>query len=115
MSTFIQPGMTVTLTAPGAGVTVGVAVQIGQLFVVAQSTATVGVAFEGTLVGVHTLPKDNTQAWTEGATLYWDASGAELSTTATGKQLVGVAAVAAGSADTTGSILLLPSGRADEA
>lgn len=115
MSTYIQPGQTVTLTAPGGGVVTGVAYQVGQLFVVSQTTAAAAASFEGTLVGVHVLPKDNAQAWTEGASLYWDAGGAEISTTATGKQLIGVAAVVAGSSDTTGSILLLPSGRPDEA
>ncbi len=106
MNNYLQPGDTITLTAPAGGVVSGTAYKIGQLLVVAAATVAATLPFEGAAVGVFTLPKDNTQAWTEGALLYWDDTAKELSTTATGNLLVGAAESAALAADTTGPIRL---------
>ncbi len=90
MNNFIQPGKTLTLTAPAGGVVGGVAVQIGQLLVVASGTVDEFLPFEGATEGVFTLPKNNAEAFTEGQLVYWD--GTEMTTTAGINLLVGVAA-----------------------
>ena len=101
---FIQPGMVLTLTAPGGGVSSGDGVQIGQIFGVALRDAAAGAEFELQVLGVFTLPKDTGTAWTEGALLYWD--GTEVDTVATGKLLIGVAAAAATMGATSGDVRL---------
>lgn len=104
--TFVQPGNSLTLTAPSGGVTASVPLLIGALLIVPHNTAAQGEPFEGERVGVHTLPKATSQAWTEGAKLYWDNTAKNITTTASGNTLVGVASAAAGSSDTTGVVLL---------
>ena len=68
------------------------------------TTTVIGVLW---LTGVYTLPKHATQAWTIGELLYWDnglgvVSGVNDST----DKVIGVAAAAAGSTDTTGAVRL---------
>jgi predicted RecA/RadA family phage recombinase len=99
MNNYVQPGNTITLTAPSGGVVSGTAYQIGSLLVVAQTTAAEGAKFEALVNGVVTLPKAASQAWTEGAKIYWDnaaaTSGGQVCTTdATKGMLIGVAAAA---------------------
>lgn len=104
MNNFIQPGDVLTLTAPNGGVVAGSAYQIGNLLVVAASDADAGDPFEGKATGVFDLPKTTSETWTEGELLYWDNSTKKL-TESDGDEvnlLVGCAAVAAGSSDTTG-------------
>jgi predicted RecA/RadA family phage recombinase len=116
MNNFIQPGNVVTLTAPSGGVTSGLGYKIGQLFVVAAITAAEGAEFEGKTDGIYTLPKTTGAAWTEGQLLYWDDTNDKAITTATGNLLIGCAAAAAGSDDTTGTVRLnatVPASAAD--
>lgn len=106
MRNYIQPGNTLTLTAPVGGVTAGSAYKIGQILVVAACDAAAGEEFEGQTCGVFDLPKNTAQALTEGALVYWDTTPGELTTTAAGNLLVGVAVAAALAADTTGRVRL---------
>lgn len=103
---FIKPGEVLTLTAPTGGVVSGNAYLIGNLLVVALVTVAQTLPFEGCVCGVFKLPKAAAQAWTEGANLYWDNTAKNITTTATANYYAGVAAVAAGAADTTGLVRL---------
>jgi predicted RecA/RadA family phage recombinase len=106
MNNYLQPGDTVTLTAPSGGVVSGTGYKIGQLFVVAKNTVAATLPFEGKTTGVHTLPKTTGTAWTEGALLYWDDSTDKATTVAEDNLLIGCAVEAADSGDTTGTVRL---------
>lgn len=106
MNNFVQEGEVLELTAPSGGVVSGTAYLIGSLLVVAAADVAQTLPFSGKTTGVFTLPKATGEAWTEGAKLYWDNSAKKLTTTSSGNTLVGVAAAAAGSADTTGDARL---------
>lgn len=105
MKNYIQSGKALDLTAPVGGVTSGMALLIGALLVVPVADAAEGETFAGETMGVFELPKAN-QAFTEGAKLYWSTSNENLTTTASGNTLVGVAAAAAASGDTTAHVRL---------
>lgn len=113
MNNYLQPGITVTLTAPAGGVTSGNGYQIGQIFVVAANDADAADPFEGVTAGVFTLPKETGTAWSEGDPLYWDDGDDEVSKTATGNLLIGTAMAAALSGDTTGRVRLNGTSGAD--
>lgn len=110
---FIQPGCTMTFIAPTGGVTSGVAVLIGGLVVVPNTTAAQTVAFEGTVEGVYTLAKATGTAWTAWQVLYFDSANSNFVTaqSATARR-AGVATAAAASGDATGSVKLLNIGAA---
>jgi predicted RecA/RadA family phage recombinase len=114
MDNFLSEGHVMTLTAPSGGVVGGVAYKIGQLLVVAAATVAQTLPFEGKTTGVFTLPKDETESLTEGALVYWVEGADEITTTATGNVLVGVAALDAGGADPTCVIRLDGVARPDE-
>lgn len=103
---FIQPGNTLTLTAPTGGVVAGTVYLIGTLLVVAQNTVAQTLPFEGIVTGVVTQPKATGQAWAEGAKVYWDNTAKNFTTTSSANTLAGVAAAAALTGDTTGSVRL---------
>lgn len=111
MINFVQPGKTLTLTAPGGGVLSGRLYQIGSLVVVATVTAEAGDLFAA-LVGpaVITHAKPGSEAWTEGVKLYWDDSEGLVTTdddTAANPLIgVAVAAVGSGADETTGTVRL---------
>lgn len=106
MRNYIQPGNTITLTAPAGGVVAGGGYKIGQIFVVAVTDAAAGDPFEGMTEGVFDLPKNTAQALTEGALVYWDDTNDEVTTTTTGNLPIGVAVKAALAADAEGRIRL---------
>ena len=112
MKNFIQPGQVLTLTAPEGGVSSGDGVQVGQLFVVAVADAAAGDPFEGQTVGVFDLPKDDSDAWTEGELVYWD--GTQATVTADGNLCIGCAATAAAEEATTGRVRLNGVAQANE-
>lgn len=113
MKNYIQPGQVIEFAAPSGGVTSGDVVQIGQIVGVATTTAAQTVRFNLAVTGVYTVPKATGEAWTEGALVYFD--GTEMTTTASGSLLAGVAVAAAGSSDTTGVVRLNGAGSADAA
>ena len=116
MINYQQPGNTLTLVAPAGGVTSGSVYKIDQLVVVAAADAAATENFEGVRIGVFTaLPKDNGDAWVQGAPLYWDDGNSRFTTvSAVGLVLCATAAEAALLADTTGPVLLGVISRPDE-
>lgn len=114
MKNYVQPGESLEFTAPSGGVVSGRPVQIGQLLVIATVTAAEGVRFNGITCGVISYTKAGSQAWTEGAIVYWN--GTVFTTSAAGNFQAGVAveAVAGGAGDTTGIVRLDGIGRPDE-
>lgn len=103
---FVQPGHVLTLIAPAGGVVSGNGYLIGALFVVALISAPEGQPFEGQCTGVFRLPKTSTEAWTEGAAVYWDADAGEATTVATDNTLIGHAVAAASNPSSHGSVRL---------
>jgi predicted RecA/RadA family phage recombinase len=102
MENFVQPGDSLTFTAPSGGVVSGVAYLIGTIVVVATVTAAQGESFVGKATGVFLLDKTTSEAWAEGAKVYLNNSTHKLTTTSGGNTLVGVAYHAALAAATTG-------------
>ena len=107
MKNFIQHGDVLDLTMPYARLS-GQGVKVGSIFGVCVGDIANGEKGPVKLSGVYDLPKAASQAWTEGAKVYWDDAAKVLTATASTNLLVGVAvaAVAGGAADTTGRILL---------
>ncbi|RJL22159.1 DUF2190 family protein [Paracoccus siganidrum] len=107
MKNFVQPGNTITLTAPYA-VASGDGLLVGAIFGVAAGTAASGDPVEAALVGVFDLKKTASQAWAVGDKVYWDNTAKEATKTTTSNTLIGVAieAVAGGAGDTIGRVRL---------
>lgn len=107
MKNFVQPGNTITLTAPYA-VASGEGLLVGSIFGVAAGTAASGDPVEAALTGVFDITKVGSQAWTVGAKVYWDDTNKRCTTVSTDNTLVGVAiaAVASGAGDTIGRVRL---------
>jgi predicted RecA/RadA family phage recombinase len=113
MTNFVQPGDVVEFTAPSGGVVVGVPKQIGQIVVVPAVTAAQTVRFNGAITGVFDLPKIGSQAWTEGAVVFWDESNDRCTTAGAGNIQIGIAVdeVGSGAGETTGRVRLDGIGR----
>lgn len=105
MKNYIQPGDTVTLTAP-YDVASGDGMLVGTLFAVAALTAASGAEVEAKTNGVFELKKTSAQAWTQGAAIYWDNTAKECTTTTTSNTLIGKALVAAANPSGTGVVRL---------
>jgi len=111
MRTFVQPGDMLTCTAPTGGVVSGTGYLLGDLFVVAATTAAEGEAFEGMRVGVHTLAAEahaTDQALDVGDIAYFDAGEGRLTKTATDNSPVGIVTSIKESTATTATIVLTP-------
>lgn len=105
MKNFLQPGLSVTVTA-AAAIASGDFVKVGALCGVAQGAAAIGEDVAIVRCGVFTLPKLSAQAWTVGQKIYWSTADSECTTVVGSNTLIGVAhAVAADSSD-TGDVLL---------
>jgi len=107
MKNYVQPGNTITLTAPYA-VASGDGLLVGSVFGVASGDAANGTSVEAALVGVFDLKKVASQAWAVGDKVYWDNTNKEATKTATSNTLIGVAteAVANGAGDVVGRVRL---------
>lgn len=107
MKNYIQPGVTLSLTAP-ADIASGKGVLIGSIFGVAVNDVKSGEQGEFTVAGVFELPKTSAQAWTLGAKIYWDAGTSKCTTAAAAgvNALIGVATVVAANPSDTGIVLL---------
>ena len=105
MKTYVQPGNTITLTAPYAVVS-GVGLLVASIFGVAAGAAALGEAVEAAFTGVFDITKIGSQAWTKGARIYWDDTNKRATNVATSNTLIGVAteAVAGGAGDTIGQV-----------
>ena len=107
MKNYVQPGNTITLTAPYA-VTSGDGLLVGSIFGIASGDAALNDPVEVALTGMFDLTKVGSQAWTVGAKVYWDDTNKVATKTATANTLIGVAveAVAGGASDTVGRVRL---------
>ena len=107
MKNYVQPGNTVTLTAPYA-VTSGDGLLVGSIFGIASADTALGEPVETALTGVFDITKVGSQAWTVGAKVYWDDTNKRATSVATSNTLIGVAteAVAGGAGDTIGRVRL---------
>lgn len=105
MKNFVQPGNTVTLTAPTGGVKSGDGFLVGAIFAVAAYDAAEAADVEGATIGVFDLPKDSSVI-TQGEAIYWDNTAKKITGTAAGNTLVGKAVVAAGGSATTARVLI---------
>jgi predicted RecA/RadA family phage recombinase len=105
--TDVQPGNTITLTAPYA-VTSGDGLLVGSIFGVAAGTAILGDPVETAVEGVYDLKKVASQAWAAGDKIYWDNTAKNTTKTLTSNTLIGVAteAVAGGATDLIGRVRL---------
>lgn len=114
MDTFISPGDSIRFTAPASGVVTGTPIQIGQVVVVPAVTAATTVQFDGMVRGVFKVPKVGSQAWTEGAIVYWDSGNSRFTTVGPGNLRAGFAVLgpgglampSSGAAETTGYVFL---------
>lgn len=100
MKNFVQPGKTVTVTAP-YDVASGAGLLVGSLFGVAAAAAASGAAVEASTEGVFDLNKLSTDTIDAGQLVYWDPSNKRVTETATDNHLIGVALAAAGNGATT--------------
>jgi predicted RecA/RadA family phage recombinase len=106
MNNYVQPGESLEFTAPAGGVVSGTGVKIGDLLVIAEVTAAVGVRFNGLRLGVVEHAKLSAQAWTEGQQVNWDDTNKRFTTVTTGNFKAGVAARVAANPSATGFVVL---------
>ncbi len=95
MKNCVQPGNSITLTAPYA-VTSGDGLLVGSIFGVAAGTAILGDPVETAVEGVYDLKKVASQAWAVGDRIYWDNTAKQTTKTLTSNTLIGVATEAVG-------------------
>jgi len=107
MKTYVQPGNTITLTAP-YDVTSGDGLLVGAIFGIASGDALTGAEVEVVTTGVFDLTKAASQAWAVGDKVYWDNTNRVATKTATANTLIGVAVLAVGgtASETTGRVRL---------
>lgn len=108
MKNYRQRGQVLTVTAPTGGVASGDVVAINKLLGVAVEDAAAGAAVEVEVEGVFAVAVRAADDIAVGASLYWNASGSEFTTTASGNLKAGYATAAAGPGVTTGEIRFTP-------
>lgn len=108
MKNFVQSGEVLDLTAPSGGVTSGLAVKIGSVIAIAAVTAAASEEFAAAVTGVFDVAAATSQAWTQGALVYWDDTAKVFTTTASTNQKAGVAVAIKDSAAATGRVRLIP-------
>ena len=101
MKNFIQPGRSVTVTAPAGGAVSGIGVLIGTLFGVAQYDAAAGEEVELLTEGVVEIAKTSALAIAVGDRLFWDDTNKVVNKTVTAQVCVGVAVSAAANPSAT--------------
>nr|BDD46845.1 hypothetical protein 11 [bacterium] len=102
---FVQEGKVLDYTASGSDISSGNLVIIGSIAGIAISDIADGETGAVRIAGVFSIPKAAV-AVTQGAKLYWNTTNSNLTTTASGNTLVGVAAKAAASGDANVNLLL---------
>ncbi len=107
MKTYVQPGNTITLSAP-YDVTSGDGLLVGAIFGIASGDALTGSEVEVVTTGIFDLTKAASQAWAVGDKVYWDNTNRVATKTATANTLIGVAVLAVGgtASETTGRVRL---------
>lgn len=106
MKNYIQPGRTLTITAPSGGVTSGHGVLTGTLFGIATSDAAAAAEVEILTEGVVEIGKTSALQIDVGDRVFWDATNKVVNKTATAQVCVGVAVSAAANPSSTVRILL---------
>lgn len=79
MKNYVQKGENITVTATAAASS-GEGVLVGSLFGIAAGDAAIGEDLDLVTVGVFTMPKVSTDAFTVGAVVYWDDSAGLVTT-----------------------------------
>ena len=102
---FVQDGHILDVLA-GSNIVSGAVVIIGTIAGIAIADIASGKTGAVRIAGVFSLPKAAGVAITQGAKVYWNAGAGNVTTTASGNTLFGVAAVAAASGDANVSVLL---------
>lgn len=102
---YIQDGKALNYTPSGADVASGDFLVIGAIGAVAKTDIADGKTGAVHTCGIFSVAKAS-GAITQGAKLYWNSTNSNLTTTASGNTLVGVAAAAAASGDATVPLLL---------
>ena len=95
MKNFVQAGSALTIPAPAA-VASGDVVLVGNIIGIANGAAASGADLDVTTTGVFTVPKVSGDAFTLGATVYFNTTSKLATTTASGNTSVGTAVAAAG-------------------
>jgi predicted RecA/RadA family phage recombinase len=95
MKAYVQPGRSLTVSAPAGGVLSGQGVLIGTLFGIAQVDAVEGAEVQILTEGVVEVPKTSALQIDVGDRLFWDATNKVVNKTATAQLCVGVAVSAA--------------------
>jgi predicted RecA/RadA family phage recombinase len=108
MNNFVQPGVTLDLVAPVGGVVSGKTVKIGGIVAVPGSSKAEGQPFSGTVEGVFDVDAKTAQAWTAGATVYWDDTAKVYTTTAGTNTKAGYAVADKDAAAAVGRVKLIP-------
>ena len=109
MKTKISSGEVIDFTAPSGGVTSGLGVLIGTLFLIPVTSNVAGDTVAGHASGVFDHAAEGAgsgQAWAVGDDLYWDDTNKRLTKTATSNTKVGKAVAAKVTAATTGRFRL---------
>lgn len=106
MKNYIQPGDSLTFTAPAGGVLSGNAYLIGRCFGIAAGDAADAAPFVLKTEGVFEVAKVSAQAWTAGAAIYWDNTAKLFTTVVSTNWFVGVATEAAANPTAVGRVRL---------
>lgn len=93
-SNFIKPGRVFSVTAAPYARLSGEGMLVGKLFGVCLNDVALGASVEMETEGVFKLKKTDSQAWTQGAAIYWDDTNKACTTTASGNTFIGHANVA---------------------
>jgi predicted RecA/RadA family phage recombinase len=106
----ISDGSRITVVAPSGGVTAGGFFNVGNLFGIALANATSGSNVIMAIGGEYALRKLNgaSSSYTQGALLYWDATNANVTTSATSNRLIGMATRGGANADVLAFVRLNP-------
>ena len=107
---YLHDGERMTVVAPANGNS-GDVVIVGQFFGIAETSPVSGQNVVIRTGGVHTLRKltGASTSYTQGANLFWDATGQNVTISATSNTRIGLAAVGASNTDTVATVRLNPS------
>lgn len=102
---FVEEGKVLNYTPSGSSIVSGALVIMGNIAGVAVTDIADGVTGAVRISGVFSLPKAS-GAISQGGKVYWDSGNSNVTTTASGNTIIGVAATAHISGDTTANVLL---------
>ena len=105
MVNYLQPGETITVTAPYA-VTSGMIVVVGSIVGIAAFDAAISTSVEVATEGVFTLNKTSALAITAGDLLYVDDTNHVVNKTSSAQKLIGVALADAANPSSTVKVRL---------